>query len=102
MWQNLIQLISANPNFAAVVFAFFGGLFSAVFGFFLKLPLQRQLTRNEQFRAQLEGYDSLVKRLQSRNEYLESQHSIHVDYEDVLIRRIRECEERHLRLRPPP
>lgn len=103
MWQRLLELAALYPNLVATIFGSAAAAVSAVLGFLLKRPLQKQAERNLMFRAQLDGYESLVKSMTARIVYLEGQQSIYLEYESVLIRRLRDCEERHLAgLGPPP
>lgn len=115
MWERLIELLAFYPNLAATSFGLMATAVSGVLGYLLKRPLQRQTleiqkAESEQnlatdlFKAQILGFENQIVNFQAlartqanRIAYLESQEAIRNAYEADLLRRLRECEERHLR-----
>jgi hypothetical protein len=96
---GIIEFISAFPNAAATIFGAIGTVFAGALGWLLKRPLQRQALSTAVFKEQLQGYESLNRSLAARVAFLESQITIKDEYESTLLRRLRECEERHI-MRP--
>lgn len=94
--NELFELAMRSGNWGVVAFGLAGMAIAGFFGFLLKQPLIRQGIHNEQFKATIEGYKNLTDSQSSRITYLESQMSIRDEYEAILIKRLRECEERHM------
>lgn len=99
MIEQLFEIIKMYPNISGTVFAAVAATISGIVGYILKRPLQRQALSTELFKAQLAGYESLTTTQAARIAFLEMQTGVQHEYEAVLVRRLRECEERYHELR---
>lgn len=96
LMDQLIELLGKSGNWGAMAFGLFGMVVTGFFGWLLKRPMVKQAAENERFKAIREGHEGLISQLQARNRYLEEQDQVHTDYQALLVKRLRECEERHL------
>lgn len=95
--EHIIELLVKSGNWGAMAFGFIGMIVTGFFGYLLKRPMMRQAAEDERFKAITAGHEALIARLSTRNAYLEEQDHTHMEYQALLIQRLRECEERHLR-----
>jgi hypothetical protein len=97
MMMELVELLGKTGNWGAFLFGLFGLFFTGLFGYWLKKPMMKQAVENERFKMTIDGYKALLTGQANRIIYLEQQEKLRTEYEEVLIKRLRECEERHLR-----
>jgi hypothetical protein len=97
LMEHIFQLAAKSGNWGAIAFGVFGMFVTGYFGYLLKRPMMRQAAENERFKATMEGYRVINEALSSRNRYLEEQIRVKDEYETILLTRLRECEERHMR-----
>lgn len=91
-----IQLASKFPNLAGLIFAFVGTSVTGFLAYLLKRPLQKRIVEIRTFETQINGYERLVKAQGERINFLMSEQTLSQIYEAELVKRLRECEARHI------
>jgi hypothetical protein len=91
------EMVSRSGNWGAFAFGFIGMIVTGYFAYKLKKPMIQQAIENQRFTATMGGMNTLIEGQAARIVFLEQQLHNKDDYEAILVRRLRECEERHLR-----
>lgn len=60
LYQQLLELAKAYPNYGATIVGVIGMFFTAMFGYLLKRPMTRQAIRNDEFTTTIKGLRELV------------------------------------------
>lgn len=87
----------AVQNLRGVIYASIGMIVAGLFGFFLKRPMVKSAIQNESFKVAVQGYESLITRQAAQIAYYQAQDSIHLEYQAILIKRLREAQEQNTR-----